>query len=90
MPRFEGISKPELIIFMANVIAMSKGYDLDEINDDDGLWNRHINLATMIYDTLELRVTKNDTSWSCARCGHIYEQKGLADRCLTNHTIETR
>ena len=86
----KGITKPELIVFMANVIAMSKGIDLDEMNDDDGLWNRHINLATMIYETLELRVTKDQRSWPCAGCGNIYDHKGLADRCLLKHTIETR
>lgn len=86
----KGITRSELIVFMANVIAMSKGYDLDQLNDDNVLWNRHINLATMIYETLELRVTKDQRSWPCARCGNIYHQKGLADRCLTNHATETR
>ena len=86
----KGITKSELIVFMANVIAMSKGFDLDELNDNDVLWNRHINLATMIYETLELRVTKDQRSWPCARCGHIYEKRGLADQCLTKHSTETR
>ena len=84
------MTRSELIIFMATVIAMSKGIDLEQLNEDDVIWNQHVNLATMIYESLDLRVTKDQRSWPCAGCGNIFEQKGLADKCLLSHTIEQR